>query len=70
MIIGILILAIVGMITAFSIQNVTTVSVSLLYWSLETTLPTLVCVAVLLGVILEQLVRQWTKRRSAKVDKS
>jgi len=70
MIIGILILAIVGMITAFSIQNVTTVSVSLLYWSLETTLPTLVCVAVLLGVILEQLVRQWTTRRSAKVDKS
>ena len=70
MIIGILILTIVGMITAFSIQNVTTVSVSLLYWSLETTLPTLVCVAVLLGVILEQLVRQWTTRRSAKVDKS
>jgi len=70
MIIGILILAIVGMITAFSIQNVTTVSVSLLYWSFETTLPTLVCVAVLLGVILEQLVRQWTAKRGEKVNKS
>jgi len=63
MAIGILILAIVGMIAAFSIQNVTTVSVSLLYWRFETTLPALVCVAVLLGVIVEQLVRQWAARR-------
>jgi len=69
MIIGILILAIVGMIAAFSIQNVTTVSVSLLYWHFDTTLPALVCVAVLLGVIVEQLVRQWTARRGEKVNK-
>ena len=67
MIIGILILAIVGSIAVFSVQNVTTVSVSLLYWRFETTLPALVCVAVLLGVIVEQLVRQWSAWR-AKVN--
>ena len=67
MIIGILILAIVGSIAVFSVQNVTTVSVSLLCWRFETTLPALVCVAVLLGVIVEQLVRQWSARR-AKVN--
>jgi len=70
MIIGILILSIVGPIVEFSVQNVITVRISLLYWRFDTTLPVIVCVAVLLGVIVEQLVRQWSARRSAKVNKS
>lgn len=69
MIIGILILVIVGMITVFSVQNVTTISVSLMFWRFETTLPALVFVSVLLGVVVEQLARQWAARRSAKVKK-
>ena len=69
MIIGILILTIVGLIAEFSVQNITTVSVSLLYWRFETTLPVIVCLAVLLGVVMEQLVRQWMARQSAKVKK-
>jgi len=70
MITGILILAIIGMVTLFSIQNVTTISVSLLIWRFETTLPALIFISVLLGVIVEQLARKWAARRSGKVNKS
>lgn len=67
-IVSILILAIIGAIAVFSVQNVTTIVVSLLSWRFETTLPVLVCVAVLLGVVVEQLVRKLVMRRSAKVE--
>ncbi len=66
MIIVILILIIIGTVTLFSIQNITSVTVSLLVWRFETTVPILVSVAMLLGVFVEQLVRQWAARRSAK----
>jgi len=56
----ILIVTIIGVVTLFSIQNITTVSVSLLHWKFETTLPALVCLAVLLGVVVAQLVRRWS----------
>jgi uncharacterized integral membrane protein len=69
MIIGILILIIVGLMGVFSIQNTTTVSVSFLQWKFETSLTILIFVAVLLGVVVEQLVRQWGARRNAKIDK-
>lgn len=69
MIIGIPLLAIVGLIAAFSFQNVTPVSVSLLYWRFEATLPALVCVSVLLGVIVEQLVRQLMAKLSVTARK-
>jgi uncharacterized integral membrane protein len=66
MIIGILIIIIVGLTGVFSIQNTTTVSVSFLQWKFETSLTILIFVAVLLGVVVEQLVRQWGARRNAK----
>ena len=66
--VGILIL-IIGMVTLFSIQNVTPVSVSVLFWQFDTTLPLLFCVAVLLGVIVEQLIRQLATKRGAKAGK-
>lgn len=70
MIIGICILTIVGLLAIFSVQNVTSVSVSLLHWRFETSLPMLVFVAVLIGVVAEQLIRKWIARRNAKVSKS
>ncbi len=66
MILGILILIIVGLMIAFSIQNTTAVSVSLLQWKFDTSLTILIFAAVLLGVVVDQLVRQWGARRGAK----
>lgn len=66
MIIGILVSFIVGLLALFSMQNATAVSVSLLSWRFETTLPVLIIVAVLLGVLVQQLVRQWASRRNIR----
>jgi uncharacterized integral membrane protein len=69
MIIGVLLLGIIGLLAVFSVQNVTTVSVSLMYWRFEITLPALIFVAVLLGVVVAQLVRQWAPGRNATARK-
>lgn len=63
---GILILAIIGIVTLISIQNVTAVSLSLLYWRFETTLPVLIFVSVFFGVAVEQLIRRWLAGRNTK----
>jgi uncharacterized integral membrane protein len=69
MIIGILILTIVGLVAVFSIQNAIAVTVSFLQWRFETSLSLLICIAVMVGVVVEQLVRHWGAGRSAKIKK-
>ncbi len=66
MILGIVILIIVGLMIVFSIQNTTAVSVSVFQWKFDTSLTMLIFIAVLLGVVIDQLVHQWGARRDAK----
>jgi len=68
MISGILLLAIMGLVALISFQNVTAVSISLLHWRVETTLPVVIYAAVLAGIVVAQLVRQWATRRGVKAD--
>jgi uncharacterized integral membrane protein len=66
---GILLVVIIGLISLFSVQNSGSVSISLLHWKFDTSLPVLVCVAVLLGVVVEQLVRHWASKWSIGIRK-
>ena len=67
MVARILLLAIVGLVALISFQNVTEVSISLLFWRFETTLSAIIFIAVLAGVVVAQLVRQWATGRGVKV---
>jgi uncharacterized integral membrane protein len=65
MIKGALLLLIVAVIAVFSYQNTLSVTVSLLFWRVETSLAVIAFLAVLAGVVVAQLAHKVIKKEAA-----